>query len=286
MNRSIRLVPTAITWAAVAALILYGPITQFAHYHEFADGRVWLGVPNAADVLSNLSFLVVGGWGSWRLWPRRNDPAIRAGWPGYQLFLVSLILTAFGSAIYHLAPDDARLVWDRLPIALACAGLLAGVRADVAPDANGARMTGMLAIAAVASVSWWYVTGTHGQGDLRPYLLLQALPLVLIPLWQWLYKAPRADRIAFAAAIAIYVVAKVMELLDHQVFACLTWISGHTLKHLLASAAAAVIVARLVFRIRLSAGSQVVLPDGTTCNTSLRELWLLYSRFRVPTNLH
>ncbi|MDM5181921.1 hypothetical protein PO883_32625 [Massilia sp. DJPM01] len=41
-------------------------------------------------------------------------------------------LTAFGSSWYHLAPDDTRLVWDRLPIALACVSLprQAGKSAD------------------------------------------------------------------------------------------------------------------------------------------------------------
>jgi hypothetical protein len=151
-----------------------------------------------------------------------------------------------------MAPDDSRLIWDRLPIALACGGLLAGVRAQAGRDVNGARMAGVLALVAIASVFWWYATGVNGAGDLRPYLLLQASPLVLIPLWQVIYDAPRADRIAFATAIGLYVAAKAAELLDQQLFASLHWISGHTLKHVLATAAAAVIVARLTRQIDLS----------------------------------
>ena len=245
-TNSLRWLPTAIVLVAVLALVIYGPIPQFANYHHFADDRTWLGIPNAFDVLSNFGFAAVGAYGLYRIWPRRNDPAILAGWPGFGLFLISLVLTAPGSAFYHLAPDDTRLIWDRLPIVLACGGLLAGVRAQVGQNVNGARMAAVLALAAIASVFWWYATGVDGSGDLRPYLLLQALPLVLIPLWQWMYDAPRADRIAFATAIALYAAAKVTELFDHQLFASLHWISGHTLKHLLATAAAAVIVARLI----------------------------------------
>ena len=63
----------------------------------------------------------------------RADASLNAGRHGYRLFLVGLLLTAFGSGLYHLAPDNARLVWDRLPIALACAGLLAAVRAECLP---------------------------------------------------------------------------------------------------------------------------------------------------------
>jgi len=244
--RSLRGLPTAIVLAAVVALVLHGPIAQYADYHHFADSRAWLGIPNALDVLSNLGFAAIGAYGLCRIWPRRNDPVIVAGWPGFELFLISLVLTALGSAFYHLAPDDSRLIWDRLPIAFACAGLLAGVRAQAARNVNGAHLAGVLALVAIASVVWWYASGVNGSGDLRPYLLLQALPLVLIPLWQWIYDAPRADRIAFATAIGLYVAAKVTELLDQQLFASLHWVSGHTLKHLLATAAAAVIVVRLI----------------------------------------
>lgn len=260
MNRLTRLAPTAIVLIAVAALVLYGPIAQLENYHSFADRRAWLGIPNAADVLSNLGFAVIGWWGFQCLWWQRNDPAIRAGWPGYQLFLLSLILTTLGSAFYHLVPDNARLVWDRLPIALACGGLLAGVRADLVPNANGPRTAGLLATAAIASVLWWYITQSYGQGDLRPYLLLQALPLVLIPLWQFLYDAPRQDRLAFGVAIALYVAAKMTELFDHQLLASLHWISGHTMKHLLATAAAAVIVTWLARRPTKDVANRCVAP--------------------------
>jgi hypothetical protein len=106
-----------------------------------------------------------------------------------------------------------------------------------------------LALAAVASVAWWRFTDLSGAGDLRPYLLLQGLPILLIPLWQWIYKAPAADRLAFGGALALYVVAKFAELNDHEIAAVLGAATGHTLKHLLATGAAALIVGRLVFRV-------------------------------------
>lgn len=34
----------------------------------------------------------------------------------YAVVFAGLILTALGSGYYHLAPDNARLVWDRIPI--------------------------------------------------------------------------------------------------------------------------------------------------------------------------
>ncbi|MBN8476282.1 hypothetical protein [Sulfuritalea sp.] len=249
MKSTLQYLPTAVTLLLAAAALFHGPIHQPAGYHDFADQTHWLGIPHFCDVTSNLGFALVAFWGWLRLMPNRSHPHLRHGFAGYRLFLAGLFLTALGSTWYHLAPDNARLVWDRLPIALACAGLLAGVLGDLR-SIDSRKLTHWLALAAVASVAWWYFTDLAGSGDLRPYLLLQGLPILLIPLWQWIYRAPTADRLAFGGALAIYVVAKLTEINDHQIAAVLDPVSGHTLKHLLATGAAALIVGRLAFRLR------------------------------------
>src|SRR3982074_2319889 len=109
MRQITRWIPAGIVLLVAAAMFLHGPIQQFAHYHDFADRRAWLGIPNAGDVLSNVAFAVVGLWGFWALRNKRHR---------YRLFLWAIVLTAFGSGFYHLAPDNDRLLWDRLPIAL------------------------------------------------------------------------------------------------------------------------------------------------------------------------
>jgi acyl-[acyl-carrier-protein]-phospholipid O-acyltransferase/long-chain-fatty-acid--[acyl-carrier-protein] ligase len=233
------LLPAFVVLAAVAAMLWHGPVAQLPHYHEFADRRSWLGIPNAADVLSNLGFALVGVLGLALLWQNRASPALQAGRQGYALFFASLVLTTLGSGWYHLAPDDARLLWDRLPIALACAGLLAAVwRETVGGDR---RIAPLLAASALGSVFWWRYTALRGDGDLGPYLLLQLLPLVLVPLLHWQHHVPSAERRVFALALGMYVLAKCLELADHATFAALTIVSGHTLKHVLATLAAVLI---------------------------------------------
>lgn len=233
--------PPLIVAALVIAGLIHGPIAQLANYHAFADRSIVLGVPHAGDVVSNLGFAVVAVWGLLRL------PATGHGGAGYRLFLVSLLLTAFGSAVYHLAPDDARLVWDRLPIATACAGLLAGVRGE-ALRRDSRSAAAWLSLFAVFSVAWWYGSELEGNGDLRPYLLLQILPLLLIPLWQAIGDTPWRERRAFAAALVLYALAKWAEINDHEIAAVTAPLTGHTLKHLLATVAAGVIVATLARR--------------------------------------
>ena len=268
MNRIKAAGPVALVVLAALAMALHGPIHQLAHYHEFADHRILLGVPNAGDVFSNAGFAIVGLWGLWAFRDPERRARLGASWPGYALFLVALLLTAAGSTWYHLAPDDARLVWDRLPIALACAGLLAAVHAETHAAAPRKWLTAELATAAVASVLWWSFTAHQGDGDLRPYLLLQGAPLVLIPLWQAMAGAPREDRIAFGLAILLYAIAKAAELADHALFDTLGVVSGHTLKHLLAVAASAVIVARIVRRDRTAAEAPRM-PGSTRAAASM-----------------
>ena len=170
--------PTAVVAAMSLVALWHGPIIQPADYHDFADRTLRLGIPHFTDVASNLGFALIALWG----WCGLAGSALWAEQAGYRLFLVGLFLTAFGSAWYHLAPDNARLVWDRLPIALACAGLLAGVWGDVWTRSSKI-LTLMLSTLALSSVVWWHYTEQAGAGDLRPYLLLQGLPLILIPLW-------------------------------------------------------------------------------------------------------
>jgi hypothetical protein len=248
MHPLTRYLPFAVTFGLIAALLIHGPIAQLPHYHDFADARPLLGLANGANVLSNLGFILVGLWGLWRLAPAARHPSLAAGWPGYRLFLVALVLTGFGSGYYHLAPDDARLVWDRLPIALACGGLLAGVRGEFG-GIDARRWAVRLSLAAALSVAWWRMTEIAGHGDLRPYLLLQFLPLVLIPLWQWLHDADPEERRSFGLALALYVLAKLAELNDEALLETTGWVGGHTVKHLLATAGAATLALQLARRV-------------------------------------
>ena len=246
-----RFLPAVVVVGATTAALWQGPIAQLPDYHHFADDTIRFGVPHFADVISNIGFALVA-LATWvGLAGSRDTSRLGGGWPGYRLFLVSLFLTAFGSAWYHLAPDNARLVWDRLPIALACAGLLAGVWGDTRGRDSGGLTNGLAAFA-IFSVAWWDGTDLVAVGDLRPYLLLQAAPIILVPLWQWVYDSERADRVAFGMALLLYVAAKFAELYDHEIGAVFGTLTGHTLKHLLATGAAALIAARLLVRVRSS----------------------------------
>lgn len=237
--------PRALVLLALAlvlgvALWVHGPIPQWPSYHQFADQRAWLGIPNAADVLSNLPFALIGAA---FLWAMRGSPRTEASL-AWTSFALALIATAAGSAAYHWAPDNTSLAFDRLPIAWACAALTCAFLTERV-DARWGR-SAVLATALVlasASVALWWWSETAGRSDLRTYLFVQFLPMLLVPA-TLLLRLPR--RFAAAApdgawwgVLIGYGIAKALEVADHAVLEQLGVLSGHTLKHLAAAAAAA-----------------------------------------------
>lgn len=229
-----------------AALVLSGPVLQWPDYHAFADQRAWWGLPNAADVLSNLPFALVGAWGLWRL---RGAAAPSS--PAWRVFCAALVATAAGSTLYHLAPDNTALVFDRLPIAWACASLLCAFLAERwhPRAARAAVLVPALAVASLSVAAWWWGERA-GAGDLRAYLFVQFLPMLLVPLTLVVRRHADTPGVVPASAwwgvLALYALAKAMEIADRPVFEALGIVSGHTLKHLLAAAGAACLVAGLV----------------------------------------
>ena len=229
--------------AALLALALawHGPIAQWDSYHAFADQRAMWGIPHAADVLSNLPFALAG---LWALLALRGTPRDGA-WLAWRVFALALVATAAGSSAYHWAPHNASLAFDRLPIAWACAALLCALLAERrnARWAHPAVLAAALTLAS-ASVGLWWSSERAGHSDLRAYLFVQFLPMLIAPA-ALLVRLPRLgpsalpDR-AWWGLLAGYAVAKGFELADHAVLDALGgWVSGHTLKHLVAAAAAA-----------------------------------------------
>jgi hypothetical protein len=148
-----------LTAAIVAAIAVRWPaVPQPLSCHHFADQRAWLGIPNFADVTSNLPFAIAGIWGLIFLLrvPSQQLPdhfvEARERWP-YVFVFVGLLLTALGSAYYHLAPDNARLVWDRLPMTIVFMSMVAAVIMERVSVTVGLRLLPWLLAIGVGSVA-------------------------------------------------------------------------------------------------------------------------------------
>jgi hypothetical protein len=235
---------------------MIGPITQDQNSHRFADERPFLGVENAADTLSSFMLVAVGICGLLFLWHERTrrgpirfveqDEMLP-----YWAFFGAVALTGLGSTYYHLAPGDARLVWDRLPMAVAFMSLLAAVIAERASVRIGVRLLVPLMTLGVASVLYWPASALLGYEDLRPYFAVQFGSLAAVLAVCMLFPPRYAEGIPLPAAIAIYGIAKVFELYDHQIYELGGWVSGHTLKHVTGAAAVYLLLGSLRHRAPL-----------------------------------
>lgn len=242
-----RLFIATLSLIAVALVYSFAPIPQDPAYHRFADSREIFGLANAGDVLSNLAFLLVGSAGLWIV-PRGRAAGQPALMLCYRVFFAGVVLTAFGSMYYHLAPDNARLVWDRLPMAVSFMAFFATVIAELVSARLARALLVPLVIVGVASVLYWIVTELRGAGDLRAYALVQFLPMLLIPVLLMLYPRPRGYLRYILVLVACYAVSKGLEFADAEIFRMGEIVSGHTLKHLFAALAPACLLPWLARR--------------------------------------
>ncbi len=240
-TRSLLLVMIAASALALGFILFVPPLPQDPGYHAFHAQCEWAGIPHAELVLTNIFFLCAAARGSAAIAAaRRRGTGIPELLP-WITATVGVFLTAFGSAWYHLAPSNETLVFDRLPMTIAFAGLTAGaIKECLGVKAALATLVVMLPLG-IASVLAWHASELRGHGDLRFYGLIQFLPLLVLPLIFWMTR-PRCTGLgAFLIALLCYVAAKVLEGLDAQLGHALLF-SGHGWKHMLAAGAAATLL--------------------------------------------
>lgn len=224
---------TALAILGVAFFWIVPPIPQPQWYHNFADQRLLFGIPNFWNFISNLPFLLVGGWGIGYLalggsTDRFQDSTERQM---YLLLFAAVALTGVGSAYYHLEPNNTRLVWDRLPIAITFMALFDIIIAERVSYRAGVLLFVPLVLLGAATVFYWHLTESRGRGDLRPYFLTQIYPVLAIPVILWLCPARYTGTANLYSAMAWYAGAKLYEFLDKGLYSIGQVVSGHTLKH-------------------------------------------------------
>jgi hypothetical protein len=238
----------AFTGVCIVAAFLLPRMAQPLSYHDFADHRVTFGIPNFGDVVSNVAFLIAGVAGLVVVFGRPAAFELpQERWP-YAVFFFGLVLTALGSSYYHLAPDNARLFWDRLPMTIAFMGLVASQIVDrISVRAGLVLLLPMLIVGAV-SVICWRATERAGVGNVIPYALLQGYTIVVLVLiallWRSRYTRGRYLLYVFVA----YVLGKLCEYYDAAILGFGGVVSGHTLKHLFAAGSGSVVCAMLAGR--------------------------------------
>jgi hypothetical protein len=84
---------------------------------------------------------------------------------------------------------------------------------------------------------YWIVTERQGRGNVVPYAVLQAYSVIVLLQLAALHPSRYTHGNAIFAVFAGYVLAKVFEHFDREIFELTGAVSGHTLKHVAAGVA-------------------------------------------------
>ncbi|CAH2066718.1 unnamed protein product [Thlaspi arvense] len=250
---------TVYAWGAaivifLVLMIVTPTIPQSQAYHDFADQRSFLGIPNALNVISNFPFLIIGLVGlvlcfypddyfrfrrviiDFCIYLSETNKSklklvksvLRGEKLGWTCFFVGVAAVSFGSSYYHLHPDDARLVWDRLPMTIAFTSIMAIFVIERIDEHKGTYSIVPLLLAGLVSILFF--------DDLRPYALVQFVPCIVIPLMAILLPPMYTHSTYWLWAAGFYLLAKVEEAADKPIYSFTHHIlSGHSIKHLCAA---------------------------------------------------
>lgn len=258
----------AMSLALGVGLLAWGPITLTPADHQFADQQMWAGIPNARNALSCLPLLAVGLWGLLATLRSHWPASMRAPWFG---FFALAALHAGTSSLYHLAPNDVGYALSHWFVAGAFTLLLLGFLAERIHPLYGSRsaIAAGVGIATLAALWWTMGQGTTGAGDLRAMLLLEYLPLLLIPAGALNVPGQFTPRGDWLWMLGGYALARAAGLADAALFDAMGWISGHALMHLLLAWVTACLAYRASASPRVVESSLGVLGEPTHRSVSL-----------------
>lgn len=217
--------------ATAVGLLAWGPVPLVAATHAYADERSAFGLANAWNVLANVPLLAAALYGlrvesrsPAPLWLRRSRQAFHA----------CVGFGAVAAAIYHLAPGHALYLVTQAAMAagfLMLTGAMLGER--VHPGFASPLMLGAAALSPIVAAGAAVLVGSPGPTDLRPLLLLQIVPVLVVPAGALTLPGSQTRAADWIVLLVIYTLAQACHLADATILAGTgSVLSGHTLMHL------------------------------------------------------
>lgn len=209
------------------------PIPQDPNYHNFADQRTIVGLPNFWNVISNLPFVLLS------IIALRDIELDRLTVSKkllhcYLVFFIAMAGVGVGSAYYHLEPNNVTLFWDRFPMTVGFMAFFTIIIGEFVSEPTAQKIFIPLLLLGAVSVIYWRVTEQAGAGDLRLYGLIQFAPILIIPMILWMFPPQFSHTSYIWIMLMTYVVAKLFEWLDYPVYT-FVGLSGHAIKHAFAA---------------------------------------------------
>lgn len=133
-------------------MLLTPKVSHSPNHHLFADMRNFLGVPNTMNVLTCFPFLLIGVPSLVIcLSGTCFGISLKGEMWSWGLFYAGISLAAFGSAYYHLNPDDDRIIWDKIPVMIATVALISSLVIERVDEKTG--VTCLISLIALIFVS-------------------------------------------------------------------------------------------------------------------------------------
>ena len=178
-------------------------------YHNFADKRIFLGIPNTMNVISNISILI----------PALYLLTFKKRTIKSNLLIIHLVLLSIASSYYHINPSNQTLFWDILMIATTYIIVLI----MFSNTKYGLLLYGY----AILSILYWKYSN-----DLRLYLIILIGVLLYLILK---YHKNKNLRNYLYIIVIMNILFRYSEHNDHEIYEFTNYqISGHTLKHIIA----------------------------------------------------
>nr|XP_011458907.1 PREDICTED: uncharacterized protein LOC101307374 isoform X1 [Fragaria vesca subsp. vesca] len=213
----------------VLLMLVTPKISHSPNHHHYADMRNFLGVPNTLNVITNFPFLVVGVLGFVLCLQGGFFNISLPGevW-GWALFYAGIAGLAFGSAYYHLKPDDSRVTWDTLPMMITLSSLFSSFLVERVGERIG--LSCLFALLFIAFLSTAYERTCN---DIRLYMMFELIPCIAIPGMTFVFPPKYTHSRYWLWAAGAYILSKFEAFADMKIYHANQYtISGHSLEHL------------------------------------------------------
>jgi len=146
--------------------------------------------------------------------------------------------------------------------------LLAGFLAERVDARFGTRSACIAALLLPMVAGLWCVIfdWTTGRGDLRALILLQTLPLLVVPAGAIALPGRFTRAGDWLLMLALYGLAKLIDVADDRIYSWTGWISGHSLMHIVLAVVAAWLAYRAA-RTDDAVGAGASVPSSQRINS-------------------
>jgi hypothetical protein len=222
---------------ALVGIFLLDKIPQSSEWLQFADRRSFAGIPNFANVVSNLLFIWVGACGlKFVLVSQQKSYAFEFKWERVApaVFFSGVLMQGIVSIWFHIEPKAERLIWEQFPMTFVFMGVFGILIGDRIQSHTMKKAYGPLLFLTSVSAGWWTWTIVNGDGfDLRPYLFAQFFPLLVMLIVLIFFSGRYTHEKDYWRGLLFYACSEFFGAYDRQTFDILKIISGESIGHIL-----------------------------------------------------